>query len=109
MMIVSILAGLCRELVISIFFMKQKTSPNRFIVQWNKVSTISSGTTTPDNMTFEVILNQDAGTIEYRYAAMNTTGTTPAYGASTAIEDQSGTLRPTLTAPTFPPPPTPPP
>jgi hypothetical protein len=39
----------------------QKTSPNRFIIQWNKVSTFASSTTTPDNLTFQAILNQDNG------------------------------------------------
>ena len=73
-------------------YTQQKTSPNRFIVQWNKVSTRSSSTTTPDNMTFQAILNQDTNEVEFRYGAMNTTASTPAYSASTGIEDQSGTL-----------------
>jgi hypothetical protein len=73
-------------------FTQQKTSPNRFIVQWNKVSTRSSSTTTPDNMTFQVILNQDTSTVEIRYGAINTTATTPAFAAQIGVEDQSGTL-----------------
>src|SRR5258706_4422850 len=73
-------------------YTQQKTAPNRFIVQWNQVSTRSSGTTTPDSLTFQVILNQDTGTVEYRYSTMTTTATTPAYAAVTGIEDQSGTL-----------------
>jgi hypothetical protein len=73
-------------------YTQQKTAPNRFIVQWNQISTRSSSTTTPDNMTFEVILNQDTSEVEFRYAAMNTTASTPAYTASTGLEDQSGTI-----------------
>jgi hypothetical protein len=70
-------------------YTEQKTAPNRFIVQWHQVSTFNSGTTTPDNFTFQVILNQDTGTIEYRYGTMSS----PAFlSAHVGLENLSGTV-----------------
>ena len=72
----------------SVFYQTVGAKGNqRFIVQWNKVSTRSSSITTPDNMTFQVILNQDTSTVEIRYGAMNTTATTPAFTATIGVED----------------------
>ncbi len=82
-------------------YTQQKSSPNRFIIQWNKVSTFSASTVTPDNFTFQAILNQDTGEVEFRYGAMNTSATTPAYAANTGLEDQSGTVGSTFSGGSF--------
>ncbi len=82
-------------------YTQQKTSPNRFIVQWNKVSTRASSTTTPDNLTFQAILYQDTGDVEVRYGAFNTTGTTPAFAATIGVEDMSGLVGTSVAGGTF--------
>ncbi|MBK7643257.1 MAG: lamin tail domain-containing protein [Planctomycetes bacterium] len=70
-------------------YTEQKSSPNRFIVQWNKVSTFNAGTVTPDNLTFEAILYQDTGAIEFRYGTISSVA---AVTANAGIEDLSGTI-----------------
>jgi hypothetical protein len=66
------------------------TSPDRFVIQWSNVSTRISGTTTPDSLTFQVVLFQD-GSFDFRYGAFVPTVTT-AYSASVGVEDLSGTV-----------------
>jgi hypothetical protein len=71
-------------------FTEARTSPDRFIVQWDHVSTRVSSTATPDDLRFQAVLFMD-GNIEFRYDTFTTTPTT-AFSATVGVENQGGTV-----------------
>jgi hypothetical protein len=68
-------------------YTETRTSPNRFIVQWNRVGRYNLGDVPTDENTFEAVLFEN-GNIEFRYGTITALA---ACDATIGLEDSAGT------------------